>query len=368
LVDGSICLSMIVKNEAPVIRRCLETVKPWINAWVIVDTGSIDGTQEIIREFMSDLPGELVERPWINFAHNRNEALALSRCRADYSLFIDADEQFIPYQNLVKLPCFKDCYFIRINEGLSFHHRAFLLKNSCKVSWTGVLHECLYSDDQLKEEMFLGGEILSLTEGGHRSQDPEKYLKDALILEGALKLDPYNHRYAFFLAQSYSNAKEYALALKAYERRAQMGGLEDEVFFSLFMIGVQQEALGWDPKICAESFLRAHKFRPFRKEPLYGIAVYYMKNNRFEEAYSVLNKCTQVPYPEDSIFVQTYINDYLIPYSLIDCCYRLKKYDECFIIGEKLLSNPSIPQDLYKKISFNLSVLKNKIPHLDIKL
>src|SRR5262249_23581331 len=88
----SICLNMIVRNEAPVIRRCLASVRPLIDHWVIVDTGSTDGTQDIIREYLRDLPGELHERPWQNFPHNRNEALALARGRADYTFFIDADE------------------------------------------------------------------------------------------------------------------------------------------------------------------------------------------------------------------------------------------------------------------------------------
>ena len=74
-----ICLNMIVKDEAPVIERCLRSVKPWIDHWVIVDTGSSDGTQAMIRKFMADLPGVLHERPWRDFAHNRNQAMALAR-------------------------------------------------------------------------------------------------------------------------------------------------------------------------------------------------------------------------------------------------------------------------------------------------
>src|SRR3954471_9644974 len=65
------CLNMIVKNEALVIARCLSAVRPLIDSWVIVDTGSSDGTQEIVREVLGDLPGELIERSWRDFASNR---------------------------------------------------------------------------------------------------------------------------------------------------------------------------------------------------------------------------------------------------------------------------------------------------------
>src|SRR3954470_18971390 len=88
----TVCLNMIVKDEAHVIRRCLDSVRPLIDSWVIVDTGSTDGTQDVIREHLGDLPGTLMERPWVDFAHNRTEALDYARGAADYTFVIDADE------------------------------------------------------------------------------------------------------------------------------------------------------------------------------------------------------------------------------------------------------------------------------------
>src|SRR5215475_3170087 len=90
--DGRICLNMIVKNERHVIQRALASVKPFIDYWVIVDTGSFDETKELIRDSLKDIPGELHERPWKNFGHNRSEALSLARGKADYILFLDADD------------------------------------------------------------------------------------------------------------------------------------------------------------------------------------------------------------------------------------------------------------------------------------
>src|SRR5262245_25158942 len=117
---STVCLNMIVKNEAPVIRRCLGSVLPLIDSWVIVDTGSTDGTQDIIREYLRQLPGELHERPWKHFAHNRSEALALARDRADpadYIMVIDADEVLEIAPEFVMPPLTEDSYTVQVHYG-----------------------------------------------------------------------------------------------------------------------------------------------------------------------------------------------------------------------------------------------------------
>ena len=98
----SICLNMIVKDEAKVIERVLRSVQAVIDYYVIVDTGSSDETYELIQQTMTDcgVPGELHQREWVNFGHNRQQALELTYAAAeselfDFVLFIDADEELI---------------------------------------------------------------------------------------------------------------------------------------------------------------------------------------------------------------------------------------------------------------------------------
>ncbi|MGH8581850.1 MAG: glycosyltransferase, partial [Gammaproteobacteria bacterium] len=91
----TIGLCMIVKNEVHIIRRCLESVLPLIDYVLVVDTGSSDGTQRVIRDFLREmvLPGQVIEEPWRDFAYNRSFALQKLRERPDieYGLMIDAD-------------------------------------------------------------------------------------------------------------------------------------------------------------------------------------------------------------------------------------------------------------------------------------
>jgi len=47
-------VSMIMKNEHHVILRCLESILPIIDYWCIVDTGSTDGSQQIVKDFFKE--------------------------------------------------------------------------------------------------------------------------------------------------------------------------------------------------------------------------------------------------------------------------------------------------------------------------
>ena len=91
---ASVCLVMIVKNESEVIKRCIDSIKDYISYWVICDTGSTDGTQEIIKTTMEEygIPGELHEHEWVDYGTNRTKSLELSKDKGDYRLIIDADD------------------------------------------------------------------------------------------------------------------------------------------------------------------------------------------------------------------------------------------------------------------------------------
>ena len=133
-----ISLCMIVKNESKVIERCLASILPVIDYWVIVDTGSTDGTQDKIKKFFDNvgIPGELHERPWKNFGHNRSEALELAYANKDidYCLMIDSDEV------LVFDPGFDPDKFnltLRVIRCLNDNESIEILKTMQEVTLTG---------------------------------------------------------------------------------------------------------------------------------------------------------------------------------------------------------------------------------------
>lgn len=296
---------MIVKNEAPVIRRCLDSVRPFIDRWVIVDTGSTDGTQQIIRSHFADVPGQLHERPWRDFAFNRNEALALARDQADYLLFIDADEMLRAPSGLARPSLAGDGYFLHTEYGGMVYSRCALVSTRLAWSWVGVLHEYLTSDPPPQLATLEWPRIV-VTRDGARARDPDTYRKDAAVLEAALKAEPGNTRYAFYLAQSYRDCGDRERSIAAYRHRVAMGGWEEESFEALYEIGKLSEQLKLPVGDVQAAYLAAYQFRPHRAEPLFQLARFHRERNEFALAYMFARQAVQIPWPQgERLFVDS---------------------------------------------------------------
>ena len=86
-------------NGAKTLKACLDSLLalnyPSFEI-ILVDAGSTDGTPALILRLAQEfgLAGEVHRRDWINFGHNRQQALelAVAAARGDWLLIIDADE------------------------------------------------------------------------------------------------------------------------------------------------------------------------------------------------------------------------------------------------------------------------------------
>ncbi|HZP12658.1 MAG TPA: glycosyltransferase [Nevskiaceae bacterium] len=357
----TVCLNMIVRNEAHVIRRCLESARGLIDRWCIVDTGSTDGTQDLIRDCLKDVPGELFERPWQSFEHNRTEAIRLAR--GDYLLFIDADDVF-EYARDFKLPeLTADAYLIAIDYGAMTYRRVSLINNALPWRYVGVLHEYLECASSW-QSAFLDGLRMRIVGGGARSRvaEHEKYARDAAILEDALAKDPQNARYAFYLAQSYRDSSQPERALEAYDRRATMTGFDEEVFCALLEGGRLARRLRRSSGEIIERFLKAYEYRPRRAESLGELAMYLREEgNRWPLAYLFASRAKDIPMPDDLLFVgrEWYRWRCLDEYAV--AAYWVGEYDGCRTACEQLLTSDRLPSSQRERVIANLNFARQRL-------
>jgi len=80
-------LSMIVRDNERTIKACLESIRPWVDEMVVVDTGSVDRTPEIAR----DLGAKVFHFPWCDdFSAARNESIR--HAQGEWIFWMDSDD------------------------------------------------------------------------------------------------------------------------------------------------------------------------------------------------------------------------------------------------------------------------------------
>lgn len=358
----TVCLNMIVKDESKVITRCLESALPIIDTWVIVDTGSTDNTQNIIRDYMKEkgVPGILYERPWKNFAFNRNEAISLAKDKADFLLFIDADEIFV-YEPNFKLPALnKDFYYLTINlDRIVKYDRIQMVNTKSDWKYVGALHEVL----DIPPNNFgahLDDMYIFSSHEGSRSEDPLKFHKDVKVLEEALAEEPDNARTVFYLAQSYAAAGDPQRSIDMYQKRVSMGGWDQEVYISLLRIARLKEGIKAPKSEVIDAYQQAFKYRQ-RAEPLYYLSTYYRVHDDFERAYKVAELGTKLPLSKDVLFVEYWIYEYGLPLELSVSAYWLGRYKESKEISEKILTQKDLPESIRQLVERNLAFSNEKL-------
>jgi glycosyltransferase involved in cell wall biosynthesis len=297
---------MIVKDEAPVIGRCLDALRAFVDQWVIVDTGSSDGTQALVRRHLEGLPGSLHERPWRHFEHNRNEALDLALCElrpVDYLFFIDADETLVLASDWRRPQLSADGYRLQCHYSGLVYARTALVAARLPWRWRGVVHEALDSGGPSRIEALTGPRV-QVSHDGARSRDPQTYGKDAALLEDALRADPANSRNVYYLAQSLRDAGELARSREIYRQRAGMGGWEEEAWHAQYQAALLTERLGDPPADVAYAYQQAYARRPGRAEPLLHLARWHRVRGEHVLALLFARQALTLPRPSDILFVE----------------------------------------------------------------
>jgi tetratricopeptide (TPR) repeat protein len=351
----AICLNMIVRNEAHIVRDVLDMVAPHISSWVIVDTGSDDGTQDVIRSHLAELgiAGELHERPWRNFGANRSEALTLARGHGDYIWMIDADDKLVGTPDFSRLGADAYRLYYRKPTGLAYW-RLHLFRDGLGWRYEGVVHEYAVCDDPFVEERLEGDYRIESRRLGARSKDPLKYERDRDLLLAEVERNPDDARSVFYLAQSYFDLGDFRNALKWYARRVDLGGWAEEVYCAMLRVAESMSRGGISWPDVQDVFLRAWEFRPIRAEALYAIACHHRSNRRYRLGYLFAERANAIPLPEqESLFLRADIYDWRAADEQAVCASWIGRHQEASTLWRRVLARTDIPDEDRRRITAN---------------
>lgn len=174
-------LVAILKNEAGNIRATLESVKPWVDGWTVLDTQSTDGTQAIVQEVMAGLPGQLVQEAFVDYATTRNRALEIDAAREPiFTLFLGGDEVLHEGARLrafleMKREAAEGAYCVRMeSSGRSWAYTR-VLRTDAQWRYLGEIHE-----RPVGPKGQVHGPIIPGVTVVHSASDPERKKKRLL--------------------------------------------------------------------------------------------------------------------------------------------------------------------------------------------
>ena len=367
----TVCLNMIVRNESRIIRRCLEALRPFIDTWVIVDTGSTDGTPALVEEVLQGVPGMLHHADWQDFARNRTQAIRLAEGTADLILLCDADH--LP---VVRDPGWKEGLSAEAYQVWQGTLAGGRYRNLRVVSgrpapgrrwrYWGATHEYLGLEDPRQEvepRLLEGIAFLDVGDGGSKAT---KLIRDEALLKAELaRLESLGGsagmpsgllaRTVYYLAQTLRDQGRWAESLTLYQRRAGMGQFEEEAWHAQYQAALVGELLGWDRPTVIEALLQAHQRRPQRIEPLLHLARYCRQREDHALAHLFARRALAIPPPPDLLFLE------------MDC-YHWRALDEFGLaasaMGDQsaaiqafkaMLAGSAVPADQRPRIAENLA-------------
>jgi len=377
----TICLNMIVKNESRIIadtlRKLCDKIK--FDYWVICDTGSTDNTIEVIRDFFKKekIYGEIFCHEWKDFGHNRSLALGAAYEKTDYVLIFDADDEIVGDFKLPEKLIYDDYRFQFGNcVDNNCYVRSLLVNNRKRWVYVGVLHEVIVPYQHQPTNFTIAGNYYTVSgrSGDRNTNNPDKYLKDAKVLEKGYyealeKKDDIFNRYAFYCANSYKDHGDHENAIVWYLKTLTHNNWSQEKYICCLRLHDCYKALN-KPEMAYYYCVKSFNYDSERGEGLYHLIQHYCceGNNEIAYAYySLMKEFLENRYLniqiDNKLFIDNNILNFYLPYYMVIVCEKTKNYQSGIKMFLIIFNKKSrgIPPFYIGCLLFNLQFFTDKI-------
>jgi tetratricopeptide (TPR) repeat protein len=390
---GKLALNFICKDESHIIEKMLSSVKGVADLIVATDTGSTDGTQDLIRNFgkENNIPTYVFDRPFDDFEKSRNHSMQKLRdvvqelgwdANKVHGFWIDCDETLVIDPKFDKNQFTNDLYMINTYIGQMKYTRNTFFRVSLPFRWYGPVHEFIVCDKKdITSGLASGVHVDVKMEGNSwKGNISSKYKSHAFVLEKYLDENRQDPRWIFYLAQSYhdsasvqdnveENAERLRRSLKYYRERTQrLDGYAEEIYYAQYRIGTIMRVLEEPWNLTLQECLKAYAIDPLRGESIKTVIDYYLQVGEWNLAYLYTkfakeNFHGRNPYPQRLLFVDEGLYIWKFAESHAAACFYTGRRDEARSNYEEIVKlSKSQPQfftpDDFRKIEMNSQFFK----------
>lgn len=376
-----IVLCMIVKNEGRGIVQTLESIRDHIDAWAIVDTGSTDGTQELVRHAMAGKMGTLFEEEFVDFATTRNRALELGEGIGNSVRALQSKPEHEEPQPVWLFMLSGDA---RVEFGHSLYAVArraevegaiaaniktkawgleyyvpLLTKAGAGCRYEGVTHEAMVVPGEPDSMASLEEDAVIV----HYETSPDRRERWGLDLRLLLRdlegLTPEQRRAKtrtlFYLAQTFECLGFPERAEELYQERIDAGCWLEERFIAQLRIGHCRIRTERPIHEIADALRAAAAVCPDRAEPLHDLCKQLRLAKRYHEAFVVGAKAIAIPKPSrPALFIESAVYDWRAMDEYGVAAYWAGHHEIAEKVSLALLANPRVPDEEKPRLERNL--------------
>ena len=371
--DNLINLCIMVKNGGQQFEDMLRTNLPLIDEWTILDTGSTDGTLEIINKMLvGQKRGNLFQEPFINFRDSRNRLIELAGKRCKYILMLDdtyrIEGNLRGFLTDMRGDQKSDSLSLYIKSDDVEYSSNRILKTNRNLKYLYRIHEVIQEHDNMN--VIIPNYEANILDGRFEYMEERTMARkelDLKLLYDELEEDPDNPRTHYYLAQTYNIIGDYENSYKWYLARMNHNrpGFLQEKIDSIFEAARKANFnLGKPWAECEQLYLRAYELDKSRPDSLYFLGVHYYLEGSRQIAYNYFKKGFELGYPVHCQYsLKPTLSYYFLPKFLTELCYDFGNYE----LGEKaaklfLEKNPSTANGYDVQVSWhNIFVNLNKM-------
>lgn len=387
----TLCALVIFKNEKQIITRCLNSLL-FCDCFALCDTGSTDGTLELIQDWINNLPRDKTAKSlnftWItddgesDYGANRTKGYELAKSwmstiiKPDQKLwYVLADADFEYQVNDWTTDSLPDDHTAGViyqgKKPGDWYYNVRLL--NAKYDWECLepTHEYWQVKNRDMKNFIVDPNKLWIKDHNDGSNRSNKHERDIRILKHKLTKVPDNERSWFYLAMTYYYQDiDRDACLKACLQRVKLQGFYLERWQCLIYIGDVYKKLN-NIEECITYWSRAKLLAPDRAESFCRLGILFCEQKQYKLAEIELINAKKCPLPDDGWFIDNPCYNYRIDCWLAITYYYQNKKPEGFKLNDRILFVPGIGSDEFAMGSSNMQYFiqpLTKVRYLNLAL
>jgi predicted O-methyltransferase YrrM len=356
--DNLIHLCIMVKDAGKLFEKVLTENLDVIDRWTVLDTGSTDGTQDVVKRILSNKKGGLYEEPFLNFRDSRNACLNFAGKNCKYTLMLDdtyvVQGDLRKFLNIVRGDQFANSYSLLVKSDDTEYYSNRVIKTEADLRYIYKIHEVIQKDNNVNVVIpNLESWILDYRADYMEKRTMDRKLYDLQLLFEEVEENPNDPRHYYYIAQTYNLLEQHEKAAEYFLKRAyhtEEGFLQEKVD-SLFEVArIYNFKLNKPWEECEKMYLQTYEWEPSRPDALYFVGIHYFLENNVDEAYKYMKKAFDIGYPVHTQFsLKPTLSYYFIPKFLSQLAYKkndfITGFSCCKLFLEKNTNTKDIEYD-----------------------